>query len=131
MKLKATLFLPCFGMLLSLGATGCGRFKRPSTVVHSLYMDCQNGEYPKARNLFIKDIRENFDGALAFDGPGIKGVCDRLTRSGTLEGVTITDEKIVGDRAVVVTDLQFENNIVKQGVQTQLLREDGAWKVSQ
>ena len=130
MKRKASLILPCFSLSFALLATGCGRFKKPSTVVHSLYMDCQNGEYPKARNLFIKDIREDFDGAVTSNGPGIKGACDRLTHSGTLTRVDVQYEFIKGDQAIVVSDLSFQNDTVKQGERTQLIREDGAWKVS-
>ena len=129
MRRKATLILPSFCLVLPLFVTGCGRFKKPSTVVHSLYMDCENGEYPKARNLFIKDIRETFDGAVTSNGPGIKGACDRLTQSGTLSNLQIVDEAISGDNAVVISDLYFQNDGMKRA-RTHLIREEGAWKVS-
>jgi hypothetical protein len=131
MTRKAIASLPCVAVLLCLFATGCGRFKKPSTVVHSLYMDCNNGEYPKARSLFTAELRDTFDGAGIANGPGIKAVCDRLTNSGSIADVAIESEVIHGETATVLTDLRFQDNTMKYRDRTDLIQEDGAWKVTQ
>jgi hypothetical protein len=92
-------------------------------------MDCNNGEYPKARTLFVATLREEFDGAVNANAPGIKGVCDRITRSGTLTDVQITSETIRGEKATVLADVHFKDDSVKLGDRTDLVQEDGAWKV--
>ena len=118
-----------FGLVLGLTASGCGRFKAPSTVVHSLYADCNNGEYPKARHLFVQDMQANSDGALEANGRGIKAVCDQMTNSSTLTDVDIKSVKVEGDRAMVVADVHFDTGAARYGDETLLVREDGVWKV--
>jgi hypothetical protein len=111
-------------------ATGCGKFKRPATVVQSVYVDCRNGEYPKARRLFVETRRKTSDGSLeAPPGEGMKELCDRMTNSETLDSVEIRGESIQGDNAVVSTDLRFSDGTSKMALQVQLLKEDGAWKI--
>jgi len=129
MTRKAIWILACCASLLAFSASGCGRFKKPSTVVHSLYMDCNNGEYPKARALFVASKREDFDGALNANAPEIRGVCDRLTHSQTLTSVQITGEVIQGEKATVFADAHFSDGSAKLGAQTKLVVEEGAWKV--
>jgi|HubBroStandDraft_5_1064220.scaffolds.fasta_scaffold866892_1 hypothetical protein len=130
-KIKRTklLFLSFCGLFL-LPTIGCGHFKSPSTVVHSVYMDCNNGEYPKARHLFTQDLRAQSDGSLEANGLGIKMVCDRLTNSGSITEVDIKGETIRGDRATVVADVQFNSGATRSGERTDLVREDGVWKVA-
>jgi hypothetical protein len=119
-----------FGLAAMLMTTGCGHFKRPSTVVHSVYMDCNNGEYPKARHLFVADMRRKSDGALQTNGEGIREVCDRLSNSGTISDIDIREETIRGDHAVVVADVHFDSGATRYGERTNLVREDGIWKVT-
>ena len=123
-------YLCVFPMLFGLTTTGCGHFKRPSTVVHSVYVDCNNGEYPKARHLFVQDLRDTSDGAIVANGKGIKSVCDRLTKSSSLTGVEIVSENIQGDRATVIVDAHFVSGEAHYGERSTLLREDGVWKLT-
>ena len=129
MTRKAMWILACCASPLAISATGCGRFKKPSTVVHSLYMDCNNGEYPKARALFVAVKLEDFDGALNANAPGINGGCDRLTHSRTLTDVQITDVVIQGEKATVFADAHFSDGTAKLATPTKLVVEAGAWKV--
>jgi hypothetical protein len=120
----------CCGLLLASSAGGCGRFKRPATVVQSLYLDCNNGEYPKARFLFKSDLRDEFDGALNSNGPGIKGACDRLTKGGTMSNVEIAAESVHGEKASVYANVRFTDDSERRAQRTDLIQEDGVWKVS-
>jgi hypothetical protein len=124
-------YLCVFPVLFGLTATGCGHFKRPSTVVHSVYLDCNNGEYPKARHLFVQDLREMTDGALEANGKGgIKSVCDHLTNSSSLTSVDIVSETIEGDRATVIVDAHFVSGETHYGERSTLVRENGVWKLT-
>jgi hypothetical protein len=129
-KRMTRVVLSGFGLLAVSSTSGCGRFKRPSTVVHSVYMDCNNGEYPKARHLFVERMRTKSDGALETNGQGIRQVCDRLTNSGTIADIDIREETVRGDHAVVVADVHFDSGATRYGERTSLVREDGTWKIT-
>jgi hypothetical protein len=118
------------GGIAFFGLCGCGLFKSPATVVHSLYTDCNRAEYPKARALMTESLRQQSDGALTASGLGIRQVCDALTNSGTLADVEITRQVVDGDRALIVTDASFRTGDMHRVQQTRLLRENGLWKVS-
>jgi hypothetical protein len=119
------------GLITVMMTNGCGHFKRPSTVVRSVYMDCNHGEYPKARHLFVEKMRTESDGALEMNGQGIRQVCDRLTNSGTISDIDIREETIGGEHAVVVADVHFDSGATRFGERTNLVQEDGVWKVAE
>jgi hypothetical protein len=120
----------CILLCGTVGLGGCGHWKKPSTVVHSLYMDCNNHEYPKARNLLSAPVRRTSDGAITVLDPEIVALCDRLTESGTVSGIVITRELIRGDRALVIADIDFSSGTAHKGEATLLTQEKGAWKVT-
>lgn len=108
---------------------GCERFAGPSTVVNSLYRSCNDGDYPKVRGLVAAPLRDKYDGAVTSSSPGIKGACDRLTKSGNLASVQVQSEAVEGYRAAVVVDVRYKDDSVKKGELTQLVQESGVWKI--
>jgi hypothetical protein len=91
---------------------------------------CNAGEYSKAKTFYTASMQKIIDGDLGAMAGGMKGACDQFTKNGTLASVTITSETIRGEGAIVIADVVFKDGTSKKGDETELVKENGAWKVA-
>jgi hypothetical protein len=96
----------------------------PSAALKKLYMVCKAGEYSKVDELLSSDLRK------AELGVGTKYFCDDVTRNGTITSIDVKSENIRGEGATVVFDIHFKNGALQSNGDGQLVKENGAWKVS-
>ena len=102
----------------------------PSAVIRKLYMACNAGEYSKVDDLLSTDLKKMVHEGLGVAAGGIKGICDENSRNGTITSIDVKTETIRGEGATVIIDIHFKDNSVKSNDDNQLVKENGAWKVS-
>jgi hypothetical protein len=61
-------------------------------------------------------------------GFGFRGICDQITKNGSITKVVVVKENIVGEAAGVTVDLTFKDGSILKGYEFELLKEGGAWK---
>lgn len=121
-------------VVCALGLAGCGSGilgSTPSSVVKDSYIACNAGEYSKAKSYFTKDVQNLLDGTIGTAAGGIKRACDEGSHNGNISKVDITSEKIRGEGATVIADIHFKDGTTNKGDVTQLIKENGVWKISQ
>ena len=102
----------------------------PSSVVKDYYTYCNAGEYSRAEETLSADSKRMIHGDLGGLIGGMKGLCDKESRNGTLASIDIKGETIRGEGAVVLADIHFQNNGSKMGDRTALIKESGSWKIA-
>jgi hypothetical protein len=102
----------------------------PSDVVKNAYAACNRGEYSKAEDLFSSDLKKAIHSDMGVAIGGIKRMCDTNTKGGTLTGVDVKSETIRGEGATVIADLHYKDGRTKQGDKNELIKENGAWKLT-
>lgn len=120
-------------MLGGLQANGCSSgilASSPSTVVKDSYMACNAGNYSKAESYLSSDLKNVVSGGMGMMAGGIKGICDNASHNGTISEVDIRSESIRGEGATVVADIHFKDGSSKAADITQLIKENGDWKIS-
>jgi hypothetical protein len=105
-------------------------FSSPSSVVKKLFETCNAGEYSKAKDLYTTSLQKTIDGELGAMAGGMKGLCDSSTRNGTMTSIEIKSEEKRGEGAIVVANIHFKDNSTNEGDQTELIKENGVWRVA-
>ncbi len=114
-----------------LGTVSCGSFhKSPSEVVKSVYAACNDGKYSEAEKYLSKDMTALVHGSLGASQGGMKRACDESTRDGKMTRVEILSERIRGDGATVMARIHFQDGSTKEEDKTELVKEEGAWKIN-
>lgn len=119
-------------LLLGCGSAGISSIlgTDPGSVVRNQYMACNSGNYSKAESYLTPELKRLVDGDLGTASGGIKGLCDQATHNGNISTVVIKSTSMRGEGAQVVADIHFKDGSVKAGDITQLLKEDGNWKIT-
>jgi hypothetical protein len=108
----------------------CGK-KSPGDTVRSLYTACSEARYSEVEPLIAESVRPFFlKSSQAIENGGVKTWCDRMSHNGTVVKVDIVKEEIRGEGAVVTSNISFKDGPPLQGDQTNLLKEDGAWRIT-
>jgi hypothetical protein len=102
----------------------------PSNVVKTFYMSCNSGEYSKAEDILSSDSKKLIHGDLGGLIGGMKGLCDKDSRDGTITSIDIKSENVRGEGASVIFDVHFKNNDANPGATEELIKENGTWKIA-
>lgn len=103
--------------------------KSPGESLRSFYTACNEGRYSEAEPLLSESLRTLLKSTQAAQRGGLKTVCDRISRNGTLVKVEIVREAIRGEGAVVTANISFKDGTTNQGTQTDLIKEGSSWKI--
>ena len=122
------LFVALLG-LASCGTTLLGG-SSPTSIVKDYYTACNAGNYSTAENYLSEDARNLNHGSLGQLAGGTKAACDHDSRNGTVTTVEIKSESVRGEGATVIANIHFKNGSVKIGDVTQMIKENGNWKVT-
>ena len=101
----------------------------PSTVTQTFYMSCNVGDYSKAKSTLSPDADKLIDGELGALSGGIKGVCDKMTRSGELVSVEVIRQSERGEGADVTSKLHFKDGSTSEDHEP-LIKVNGDWKIT-
>ena len=101
----------------------------PSDVVKTLYASCNAGDYSKAESTLSSDSQRLLHGDLGAMAGGVKGVCDKMSRNGTIASVEVTNEVIRGQGADVTSTLHFKDGSSTSDHEP-MVREGGNWKIA-
>jgi len=94
-------------------------------------MACNAGDYSKAEGFLSADTKKLIHGDLGAMAGGIKHVCDEASKGGMIDSIDVKSEKIRGEGATVIADIHFKDKSVKADDKSELVRENGAWKLAQ
>jgi len=95
-----------------------------------MYAACNEGRYSEIESILTADLLSATKGPLGQMAGGIKGICEKNTRGGTLVKVVVLKEDIRGEGATVTANLHFKDGNVKHDDITELVKEKGSWRVS-
>jgi hypothetical protein len=123
-----TLLIICV-LLLSCKDTSSPFHKTPGDVVRAFYSAANAGRYSDAKELFSEDGRKLLDSDLVQLAGGIKGICDKGTKNGTIVKVDIVKEEIRGEGAHVSAAILFKDGS-KNSDDYSLIMEKGSWKLT-
>ncbi len=104
--------------------------KSPGEVVQAFYMAANEGRYSDAKALLSEDLKKTIDGDLGQLHGGIKGVCDKGTKNGTVTKVDIVKQDIRGEGATVTAAVFFKDGSKESEQISQLILESGSWKIT-
>jgi len=117
----ATLICSCHGNLNPFHDS-------PSSVVKTAFENCNAGNYSKAENAYSPDAQKFIRGDMGALAGGIKTLCDKGTKNGTLSSVEILSESIKGEGAEVGIRLHFKDGSAEEDT-AQLIKVAGDWKI--
>jgi hypothetical protein len=104
--------------------------KSPGEVVQAYNIACNEGKYSDVKVLFSEDVQKMIAGDMGQLAGGIKGVCDKDTRDGTVTKVDIVSQDIRGEGATVIATIFFKDGTKKNDDKTVLIKENGAWRIT-
>src|SRR5271157_2288618 len=116
--------------LVSCGGIGTPFGSTPSSVVKQSYMYCNSGEYSKAEEFLSADLKKLIHGDIGVMGGGVKAACEKSSHGGTITSIEVKSETVRGEGATVIVDIHFKDNSVKRDDRTELIKENGSWKIS-
>jgi hypothetical protein len=123
-------FLPLLVLFALCGCNGGSPFHAsPTSVAKTFYSSCNAGEYSKAEATLTPDAKKFLQEGLGVMAGGIKGVCDKISRNGTLTSVDVTDETIRGEGATVTDKIHYKDgtSIDDHG---NFMKIDGSWLIT-
>lgn len=130
-RASSTLGIVILGSLLTCSCDKIpGLAKTPSAVLQSMYAACNAGRYSEIDGILTADLLAMTKGTMVQMAGGIKGICDIMTRNGTLDKVEVLNEETRGEGATVTANLHFKDGTVQRNEVTQLVREEAVWRVS-
>jgi len=124
-----------FGLSVTMILSSCGSVESifgnsPATATKKYYANCNDGQYSKVDELLSADVKKTFhEGRVAIEG-GLQEVCRIETHEGTVTSVDIKDVVVKGEGATVYADIHFIDGSTKQNEPTNLIKENGGWKIS-
>jgi hypothetical protein len=98
----------------------------PASVSKSFYMDCNAGDYTKAEGLLTVDAKNFLSGGLGAFSGGIKGICDKASRNGSITSVDTESEETRGEGATVKSKIHYKDGSTLEDATT-LQKVDGSW----
>jgi Domain of unknown function (DUF4878) len=101
----------------------------PSSVIKKLFENCNAGNYSKAEAALSPDAQQFLQGTIGALAGGIKGICDKGTRNGTLSSVEILTESTRGEGADVTARLHYKDGSTNDDHES-LVKVDGDWKIA-
>jgi Domain of unknown function (DUF4878) len=107
--------------------------KSPSAVVQAFLAAANEGRYSDAQEMLSEGARNVYVNSERGQGAGgIRGICDQITKNGSIAKVVIVKEEIRGEGAVVTADVTFKDGSSVKGDQNPipLMKEEGAWKLT-
>src|ERR1700688_789206 len=133
---RAASSLPTAIFALALGVLGsCANMfeKSPSAVVQAFLAAANEGRYSDAQEMLSEGGRNvDVNSERGQRAGGIRGICDQITKNGSIAKVVIVKEEIRGEGAVVTADVTFKDGSIVKGDQNPipLIKEKGAWKLT-
>jgi hypothetical protein len=117
------------GLVLVFGY-GCGVLQEsPSSVVKEFFALANEGKYTDAEKLLSTEFKGALNGVIGQMTGGIKGLCDDVTKNGTLTRVEVVSEEVRGEGATVIAKLHFKDGSTKED-KTALRKENGKWRIA-
>jgi hypothetical protein len=107
--------------------------KSPSAVVQAFLAAANEGRYSDAQEMLSEGARNvDVNSERGQGAGGIRGICDQITKNGSIAKVVIVKEEIRGEGAVVTADVTFKDGSMVKGDQNPipLMKEKGAWKLT-
>ena len=104
--------------------------KSPGEVVKASYMAANEGRYSDMKDLFSADGKKLLDSDMAQLAGGLKGICDKETKNGTISKVEIVSENIRGEGASVIVNIFYKDGSKKTNDSNGLILENGSWKLT-
>ena len=101
----------------------------PSSVVKDFFGLANEGKYTESEKLLSTEFSGVVKGVIGQMGGGVKGLCDKATRNGTLNKIEIESEQVRGEGATVIAKLYFKDDSTKDD-KTSLRKENGKWKIT-
>ncbi|MGO8758324.1 MAG: DUF4878 domain-containing protein [Terracidiphilus sp.] len=101
----------------------------PSAVARQFYTSCNAGDYSKAEDTLSVDARNLLHGDMGALAGGVKGVCDKMSKGGTMTSVDIVSETVRGEGADVNAKLHFKDGSTTEDHEP-MVKEKGAWKIA-
>jgi hypothetical protein len=116
-------------MLISCKGTSTPFQKSPGDIVKAFYAAANEGRYTDVRALFSEGGKKLLDSDLAQLAGGIKGICDKGTKNGTVTKVEIVSQSIRGEGATVVANVFYKDGSTNNDTSS-LILENGSWKLT-
>ena len=110
--------------VLPLGIPGAS----PTAVVQDFYMAANGGKYSEAEAMLAKETKDAISGLWGQLAGGLKGICDKNTKNGTITSIDPISEEIRGEGRTVVITIHFKDGSAKEKDKTGLIRRDGKWQ---
>jgi len=126
----ASAFLITCVMLISCKGTSTPFQKSPGDIVKAYYAAANEGRYSDVRALFSEGGKKLLDSDLAQLAGGIKGICDKDTKNGTVTKVEIVSQSIRGEGATVIANVFYKDGSTKSNDTSPLILENGSWKLT-
>jgi len=104
--------------------------KSPSDVVKAFYAAANEGRYSDVKVFFSEGGKKLLDSDMAQLAGGIKGLCDKATKDGTIARVDIVKMDIRGEGATVIDNIIYKDGSSKNDDSNQLVMENGSWKLT-
>lgn len=104
--------------------------KSPSQVVAAFYKTANDGKYSEIEQYLSVDAHNLFRGTLGTLAGGMKGICDKTTKNGTITNIEILSEVVRGEGATVIARIHFKDGTVNANDKTELIKEKGEWKIA-
>jgi Domain of unknown function (DUF4878) len=131
--MKHALKLVRICILLSVCLTACKGLSPfssgPASVVKTMYMDCNTGNYSKVEDLLTSDAKTFLSGNLGTLAGGVKGICDQGTRNGSVTSIDTISEDIRGEGATVKSKIHYKDGSSMDD-STSLMKVNGVWLVT-
>lgn len=128
-RIAAPILVVCLTLVSCKGGSSPFQ-KSPGDVVKAFYSDANEGKYSEAKALFSTDGTKLLESDMAQLAGGLKGICDKETRNGTISRVDIVSEDIRGEGATVTANITFKDGSRMEGDKTALVLDGGSWKLT-
>lgn len=123
--MKKNLIFIFFVLVLVISLAGCAT-ATPTSAVKSFYNYINNGEYDKAVSMFSQNAVDMF--GINKLGSVVEMQASQVKAKGGVSRFEVTNEKVVGNKAVVSYDIQYGNGQKDSG-SINCVKEDGKWKI--
>jgi len=112
--------------------TGCDKAsapfrKSPGEVVRAFYLAANAGKYSEAEEMLNSEYKQAVSGFLGQMAGGFKGICDKISKNGSISAVDIVSEEVRGEGATVVVNIRFKDGTTNQNDRNQLVLQNGKW----
>lgn len=112
-------------VLMAVILTGCAS-ATPTGAVKSFYGAVADGDYDKAVGMFSSNAVSTF--GINKLKELVASQAEQIEQRGGVRTFTVTDETIVGDRAVVYYEMVLNDGTTESSSVT-CIKEDGQWKI--